>query len=153
MAVQRVARLGLAGGSPHAPPVVTHKDLCHPTIALAPLTREDWIFELKHDGFRALARKDRTGVQLLSRSGRSMAKAFPEAVAALAMLPGDVALDAELIVPKAEGRSDFEELLRRRALRPRPGLIEQAAARRLAVLVVFELPRTTPTKRGEWQGR
>ena len=88
-------------------------DLCHPTIARAPFTREGWIFELKHDGFRALARKERTAVQLLSRSGRSMATAFPEVVAALAKLPGDVVLDAELIVPAAVGRSDFEELRRR----------------------------------------
>jgi bifunctional non-homologous end joining protein LigD len=85
---------------------ITPADLCHPAIARAPFTREGWIFELKHDGFRALARKDRTGVQLRSRSGRSMATAFPEVVAALARLPVDAVLDAELVVPTADGRSD-----------------------------------------------
>lgn len=51
--------------------------------------------------------------------------------------PG-IVIDAELIVPTAEGRSDFAEL-RRRALLESPRFIEQAAARRPAVLVVFDL--------------
>src|ERR671936_66322 len=60
----------------HAVPI-THDDLCHPILNSAPFTREGWIFELKHDGFRALARTG-TPVQLLSRAGRSTADAFPE---------------------------------------------------------------------------
>jgi bifunctional non-homologous end joining protein LigD len=47
-------------------------------------------------------------------------------------------IDAELVVPTPERRSDFEEL-RRRALLQRSRLIEQAAALRPAVLVVFDL--------------
>ena len=101
---------------PMSPTMLTNAHLCHPMIARAPFTREGWVFELKHDGFRALARKDGTTVQLLSRTGRSMTSAFPEVVRALAQLPGDVVLDGELVVPTGEGRSDFEEL-RRRALR------------------------------------
>ena len=116
-----------------------HADLCHPTISRVPFTREGWIFELKHDGFRALASKDRTRVQLLSRSGRSMAFGFPGGRGrALSKLPGDIVLDAELIAPAKDGRSDFEEL-RRRALLQRPRLIERAAAERPAVLMVFDL--------------
>ena len=136
VAVQRV-RLGLAESSTHVSTVVTHADLRHPMIACAPFTREGWIFELKHDGFRALARKDGTRAQLLSRTGRPMAEAFPEVVDGLSTLPGDIVLDAELIVPDTDGRSDFEEL-RRRALLQRPRLIEQAAAHCPAVLVVFD---------------
>src|SRR5689334_22367354 len=67
-----------------------------------------WIFELKHDGFRALARSG-TRVQILSRWGRSMTAQSPETAAALARLP-DAVLDGELVVPTAKGRSDFEEL-------------------------------------------
>ena len=50
-----------------------------------------------------------------------MAAAFPEIVAALARLP-NVMLDAELVMPSADGRSDFEEL-RRRDLLQRPRMI------------------------------
>jgi len=95
-----------------------------------------WIFELKHDGFRALARSG-TRVQILSRWGRSMTAQSPETAAALARLP-DAVLDGELVVPTAKGRSDFEEL-RRRNLLQRPRMIAEAATRRPAVLVVFDL--------------
>lgn len=67
-----------------------------------------------------------------------MANAFPEVMNALAKLAGDVVLDAELVVPTAHGRSDFEEL-RRRAWLQRARLIEQASVQRPAVLVVFDL--------------
>lgn len=47
--------LELPIGKPQVLPVqVTHEDLCHPMIA-HPSPR-GWIFELKHDGFRAFAR-------------------------------------------------------------------------------------------------
>jgi hypothetical protein len=46
-------------------------DLCHPHPPPAPFTRDAWPLELKHDGFRALARTGRSGAQLVSRSGRS----------------------------------------------------------------------------------
>jgi ATP-dependent DNA ligase len=47
-------------------------------------------------------------------------------------------LDAELVVPNADGRSNFEEL-RRRNLLQRPRMIAEAAVKRPAVLVVFDL--------------
>jgi bifunctional non-homologous end joining protein LigD len=113
-------------------------DLCHPTPRGRPFTAEGWLFELKHDGFRAFARKSGADVYLLSRWGRSMANAFPEVVDAVARLPGDVVLDAELVVTDEHGRSDFEEL-RRRALLQRAWLIERAAAQRPATLIVFDV--------------
>jgi len=110
--------------------------LCQAVPHRLPFSGDGWMFELKHDGFRALARTG-TRVQLISRWGRSMAEAFPEIAAALAKLP-DAVLDGELVVPNADGRSDFEEL-RRRNLLQRPRMIAETAARRPAVLVVFDL--------------
>jgi len=98
----------------------------------------DWLFELKHDGFRALARTGQSGIQLLSRSGRSMAEPFPEIVSALEQLPDGLVLDGELVVPAADGRSDFEEV-RRRNLIQRPRMIQEGAAKSPAVLIVFDL--------------
>jgi bifunctional non-homologous end joining protein LigD len=66
-----------------------------------------------------------------------MTEQFPEVAAALARLP-DAVLDGELVVPTADGRSDFEEL-RRRNLLQRPRMVAEAAARRPAVLVVFDV--------------
>jgi bifunctional non-homologous end joining protein LigD len=90
---------------------ITHADLCHPLRNPAPFRKGGWIFELKHDGFRVLANSG-TRVQVTSRWGRPRADAFPEIGAALARLP-DAVLDGELVVPAADGRSDFEELRRR----------------------------------------
>ena len=81
----------------------------HPILCHVPFTREGWLYELKHDGFRALARTG-SDAKLLSRSGRSMAEPFPEIVAVLKRLPGGLMLDGELVVPGADGRSDFEEV-------------------------------------------
>src|SRR5690349_12620747 len=67
-----------------------------------------------------------------------MAEAFPEILRALATLPDNLVLDGELVVPDAYGRSDFEEV-RRRNLLQRPRMIAEAAARRPAVLVEFDL--------------
>jgi hypothetical protein len=33
-------------------------DLCHPILSHVPFTHDGWLFELKHDGFRTLARTD-----------------------------------------------------------------------------------------------
>ena len=100
-------------------------------IARAPFTREGWIFELKHDGFRAFARAG-ASPELRSRGGRSLAEAFPEIVDALTGLP-DAALDGELIVPDREGRSDFE-MLRRRSLTRRPREVARMSTTAAAVL-------------------
>ena len=120
----------------HVTDGIGHTDLCHCIAHRIPFTREGWIFELKHDGFRALARTG-PGAALLSRTGSSMTEEFPEVAAALARLP-DAVLDGELVVPTKQKRSDFEEL-RRRNLLQRPRMIGDAAARRPAVLVVFDL--------------
>ena len=64
-------------------------------------------------------------------------KAFPEIVRAIATLPNGV-FDAELIVPDSAGRSDFGELQRRSLMRRLP-TIDDAAVRRPAALIVFDV--------------
>jgi len=58
---------------------------------------DGWLWELKHDGFRAFVRRSRAEVQLFSRNGRSMANAFPEITSAIATLPTGV-YDGELVL-------------------------------------------------------
>lgn len=112
-------------------------DLCHATLARKPFTAEGWLFELKHDGFRAFVRRTRSDVELLSRKGRSMAGSFPEIVSAIRTLPSAV-LDAELIVPDSAGRSDFGEVQRRSLMR-KLVTIDDAAVRRPAALIIFDV--------------
>ena len=85
---------------------------------------------------------------MLSRWGRPTLAAFPAVAAALGRLP-DAVLDAELVVPTPEGRSDFEEL-RRRNLLQRTNMIAEAAVKRPAAFVVFDL---LALEDADWRGR
>jgi len=43
----------------------------------------DWIHEIKHDGYRLMARRDAAGVRLLTRNGHDRSSRFPLIVAAV----------------------------------------------------------------------
>ena len=45
---------------------------CLPSLAKAPPTGPDWIHEIKHDGFRVMARRDGKKVRLISRKGKDL---------------------------------------------------------------------------------
>jgi ATP-dependent DNA ligase len=47
----------------------------------APPSGPDWQHEIKHDGFRILARRDANGVRLHTRNGNDFTKRFPLVVA------------------------------------------------------------------------
>ncbi len=59
---------------------------CLPTKAPQPPTGEAWLHEIKHDGFRVIARKDGNRVRLYSRPGNDLTYRFPLIVEALARL-------------------------------------------------------------------
>jgi len=100
---------------------------------------DDYTFEPKLDGWRCLAFHRVGGhVVLQSRQQRPLTTYFPDIAAAIAaQIPSGTVLDGELVVPDSHGKSDFEELGRRNLLQ-RPRMIADAAARRPAVLVVFD---------------
>lgn len=58
-------RLTAAPSRIGAPTPLGAADLCHPIASHVPFTHAGWLFELKHDGFRALARtgRDRLAVR------------------------------------------------------------------------------------------
>jgi bifunctional non-homologous end joining protein LigD len=91
-------------------PVIAAPDLMLATLTRAPFSRENWIFELKYDGFRCLIRKVGECVELISRQGNSMNRSFPEIVEAVARVPGDFVWDAELTVDEPTGQSSFGRL-------------------------------------------
>jgi len=49
---------------------------CLPTKALEPPSGEAWSHEIKHDGFRVIARKDGNRVRLYSRPGNDLTDRF-----------------------------------------------------------------------------
>src|SRR5215471_656950 len=50
---------------------------CLPSPAKAPPSGPGWIHEIKHDGFRILARRDGAGVRLITRKGNDFTDHFP----------------------------------------------------------------------------
>ena len=68
-----------------------------------------WIHEIKHDGFRVIARKDAAGVRLTTRNGYDLADRFPLAANAVAELRvRSCVIDGEAIACDESGLSVFE---------------------------------------------
>jgi ATP-dependent DNA ligase len=99
-----------------------------------------WQFEPKWDGFRCLAIRDGDSVEMLSRSGKSLARYFPDMVAALrALKPRRFILDGELAIPVGKILS-FDALQLR--LHPAASRVNKLAAETPSILIVFDLLQT-----------
>ncbi len=88
-------------------------------------TGPDWLHEIKHDGYRIIARKGREGLHLWTRQGRDYTEKLAAIARAVQALPGEFVLDGEAVAFN-ESQYDFH------ALRSRAGL-------RSAVLIAFDL--------------
>lgn len=77
-----------------------------------PFDREGWFFELKWDGFRAIAEKDKLGVRLHSRNQKDFTKRFPVIAQAVSALD-NVTLDGEIVALDENGHPRFEWLVNR----------------------------------------
>ena len=98
---------------------------------------EDWQYEPKWDGFRCLAFRDGDEVQLQSKSGKPLARYFPDVVDLLRRLEADrFVVDGELIIP-VHGKLSFEALQLR--LHPAESRVRRLAAETPAQLMLFDL--------------
>lgn len=82
-----------------------------PTLADAPFDSDDWLFEVKWDGVRAMCLVARRGVTALSRTGKDLMRQFPELSGlreAFARLP--VVVDGEIVSLDRKGHSSFQRL-------------------------------------------
>ncbi len=94
---------------------------------------EDYVYEVKLDGFRCLAFVDGEEVFLQSRSAKPLGRYFPE----LVLPPGRYVLDGEIVVRDSDGREDFDALGQR--IHPAASRIERLSVETPAVYVVFDL--------------
>jgi bifunctional non-homologous end joining protein LigD len=100
---------------------------CLPSPAKVPPSGPGWIHEIKHDGFRILARHNAAGVRLITRVGNDFSSRFPSIAIAVASLPvGSCLIDGEAIVCDDNGLAVFE-------------LVRQHRAGDQAVLCAFDL--------------
>jgi ATP-dependent DNA ligase len=84
---------------------------CLPTIAKRAPAGPDWVYELKHDGYRLLVRREETRVRIFSRNGADFTERFPRIVeAARRLRVRSVLLDGEGIVYNGKGMPDFHLL-------------------------------------------
>ena len=90
-------------------------DPCLPSPAERPPGGSDWIHEIKHDGFRLLARRGAERVRLFTRNGHDWTERFPLIVEALSALKATTCLiDGEAVTCSETGVAEFEGLRTRR---------------------------------------
>jgi bifunctional non-homologous end joining protein LigD len=82
----------------------------HATVVKEPFDDPDWIFEVKWDGYRAVAEIRDGAVSLYSRNGISFNKKYSPVVESLRHFGFDAVLDGEIVVLDEQGRSDFQKL-------------------------------------------
>ena len=74
-----------------------------------------WIHEIKHDGFRIIARKDGNGVRLYSRPGNDFTRRFPPIARALTHLRcRSCIIDGEAVICDDNGVASFDRIRYRR---------------------------------------
>ncbi|MCC3268893.1 ATP-dependent DNA ligase [Arthrobacter gengyunqii] len=100
---------------------------------------DEWAFEMKWDGVRAVVDVTPEGTRLISRNGNDMTAAYPELQELSRHLNGERAvLDGEIVAINKAGRPDFGLLQPRMHLTKRRE-IEAAAARTPVHLMLFDL--------------
>jgi ATP-dependent DNA ligase len=88
---------------------------CLPSSAPQAPSGEEWLHEIKHDGFRVIARKDGASVRLYSRPGNDLTKRFPLIVEGLAQLRlWSCIIDGEAVACGEDGIPSFDRIRYRR---------------------------------------
>ena len=101
------------------------------TLVDHPPAGEQWLHEIKFDGYRMLSRIEKGECRIVSRNGKDWTAAFPALVDALRRLPVTSAwIDGEIVVMDANGRTSFQSL---------QNVLSDGAAAKL-VYCVFDLP-------------
>jgi bifunctional non-homologous end joining protein LigD len=85
---------------------------CLPSAAVRRPSGPDWVHEIKHDGYRLMARRDPVGIRLLTRNGHDWAPRYPLIVEAVnALKVRSCLIDGEAVACDENGLA-VSELLR-----------------------------------------
>ena len=109
------AHRGRSAGWHRAAPASAQCPICSrrssPPSSRQPPDGDDWLHEIKYDGYRLLARIENGDVRLITRNGLDWTGKFPALARALAELPVDTALiDGEVVALAADGTTSFAAL-------------------------------------------
>lgn len=104
---------------------------------------DDWCFEMKWDGYRALAKVENGKVKLLSRNGNDMTEDFPELQELAVLAPEGAIVDGEIVALDGSARPSFS-LLQQRISHRRKNRLRQAQAIKLNFMLfdALQLPRS-----------
>lgn len=80
------------------------------SIAKAPFDDKDWIFEIKWDGYRAIAELLKGKLRFYSRNGLDFSDRYPSIVQALRKIEHNVILDGEVVLLNDKNLPDFQKL-------------------------------------------
>jgi bifunctional non-homologous end joining protein LigD len=118
--------------------VATDQVVMLATLGARPFSRPGWLFEVKYDGIRVLARREGPTIELGGRAGQSFTARYPEVVGALRTLPFErFVLDGEVVALDERGRPSFQRLQSRMHL-TRATDIEHARATTPVTAVFFD---------------
>ena len=70
----------------------------------------DWLFEIKWDGYRAIAELNKGQNKLYSRNGLTFDKAYPKVFDALSSIRKNAIIDGEIVVLDEAGKPNFQKL-------------------------------------------
>ena len=100
----------------YVPPMLT-------TLVAKPPEGDDWVHEIKYDGYRMVVRIERGRARLFSRNEKEWTASFPSVAKDLGTLPVDGAwIDGEVVVMDAKGRTSFQALQNALSGAATPGL-------------------------------
>ncbi|HEX3041901.1 MAG TPA: ATP-dependent DNA ligase [Solirubrobacterales bacterium] len=116
-------------GLPLSPPIKPQLALTRKVLPEG----EDWAYEPKLDGFRAIVFVDGDEFYVQSRGGKPFNRYFPE----LEFAPGRWVLDGELVIRDAEGNLEFDSMQER--IHPAQSRIELLSKQIPAGYIVFDL--------------
>jgi len=96
-------------------PVLRFIEPCLPSPADGPPSGSNWIHEIKHDGYRLMARRDSVGIRLITRRGNDWSNRFPLVVEAVNHLKvRSCLIDGDVCCCDESGLARFDVLRRRR---------------------------------------
>jgi len=123
------ARQTVGMSLPLKPPIKPQLALTRKELPLG----EEWAYEQKLDGFRAIVFVDGEGAYIQSRGGKDLTRYFPE----LNFAPGRYVLDGELVIRDGDGNLEFDALQER--IHPAASRIELLSREIPADFVAFDL--------------